>query len=170
MDIKLKLALSWIIIGFISLIIMLVLDMRGNEFDKDYFKESGTIEACLTITILGWISPLLLIGIILHDSINNGELSRLIYNIVNIGTGKKAKQIVNVRCANTEVKASTHGIVSSIKVNVNDTVDKDNIILTIKTDDNNKVNIESPRSGKIIDIVTYVDAPVVSGETLIIIE
>lgn len=80
--------LSWFLSGLISAIGMIVLDLRGEPFDEDYFDKDLLSTFCL-VTVFGYLSLLLLFFefIIVKINVNGAKekLFRLIHRVANVG-------------------------------------------------------------------------------------
>lgn len=74
----------WFIVGLISTIIVWIYNMRGSDYDESYFDEP-TILMSLVMIFLGYLSPIILIAIILHS---NKFITKFIWKIANIGLKK----------------------------------------------------------------------------------
>ncbi len=73
--------ISWFIVGFISTVIMWIIDMRGKPFDEYYF-DYETIFGSIFFIIFGYISPIVLFFI---STSEKKYFTRLVYWIANIG-------------------------------------------------------------------------------------
>lgn len=78
--------ISWFFAGFISVIWNWFYEMRGEEFNPDYF-DIGVIGLSFLFFILGYIS-LILSYFILYAN-QNKPFTKLIYKLANIGIDKK---------------------------------------------------------------------------------
>lgn len=72
---------TWFGIGFITMIIVWISDMRGEEFDKDYFDIECIFMSLLTF-VLGYVSLIASIGLYCYKQ---KPFTRFIYKIANIG-------------------------------------------------------------------------------------
>ena len=77
--------ISWFITGLVGAILGIASDIRGYEYDEDYF-DGEAICAIIVITIAGYLGLIFTIIFILHKRC---AFSRLIYNIANIGIKKE---------------------------------------------------------------------------------
>lgn len=75
----------WLFFGLISFLFLCAEDMRGKEFDKDYFKNDGYILASIFIIMLGIISFIIYI---IYEFFKKINFTKLIYKICNIGVKK----------------------------------------------------------------------------------
>lgn len=77
--------ISWFLAGFISMIYFWVSDMRGEEFDENYF---DFLNICISLLILmfGYFS--VIISYLTWAS-KNKPFTKLIYKLCNIGIKNK---------------------------------------------------------------------------------
>lgn len=75
---------TWFGAGFLVMVGIWISDMRGQEFDKNYF---DVMNICLSLAawLLGYISLAIACYIYLH---NNKPFTKLMYKIANIGVKK----------------------------------------------------------------------------------
>ena len=73
--------ISWFVVGLICMMIICVSDMRGKEFDPDYFNEPMATTFIILI-ILGYISIFITYYLFACEK---KYFTRLIYKICNIG-------------------------------------------------------------------------------------
>ena len=66
MSIEEIILISWFLIGLITGTIMILLDMRGEEFDEDYFSSENIIFYLGSI-LLGYITTFIFIGICIYN-------------------------------------------------------------------------------------------------------
>lgn len=91
----LLIAITWFITGFLTTIIMIADDIRGEEFDENYF-DSDFFKIYAVAILIGYASPLIYLFIKFRDKIT--ELNRnfdreafgikfgkFMYKLVNIG-------------------------------------------------------------------------------------
>ena len=83
-----KLLLLWFIIGFLSVVSVWILDMRGKEYNKSYFKQDGMFLTVLIMTIFGFFSPFIVLFVYLE---NKEYFVEFIYYIANIGIDNEDK-------------------------------------------------------------------------------
>ena len=76
---------SWIMVGLVGSILGIASDIRGCEYDEDYF-DGEVICAIIVTTIAGYLGLIFTIIFILH---NRHAFSKLIYKIANIGIKKE---------------------------------------------------------------------------------
>lgn len=76
--------ISWFLVGFLSIILCYGYDLRGEEFDPDYFTNED-IEISLLLFFLGYISLAIALGIFIYEE---KLFAKFIYKIVNIGVKK----------------------------------------------------------------------------------
>ena len=80
--------ISWFVIGFISMIFMHLWDMRGEEYDEDYFDET-CIFISFVVILLGYISLIFMIFASIYIKLKGKKLiTKLLYKIANIGVKK----------------------------------------------------------------------------------
>ena len=76
---------SWVLAGFIAFIYMLVEDLRGEEYDPEYFDKDVLI--CLFYAlVLGYLTPVFLF---IGNQLENQTIQKFIYKLANIGYKKK---------------------------------------------------------------------------------
>lgn len=76
---------SWALCGFITFIYMIISDLRGEEYDPEYFDKDVLI--CLFFAVLlGYLTPALLF---IDNQIEKQTLQKLIYKLANIGYKEK---------------------------------------------------------------------------------
>lgn len=68
---------SWFLVGLLSFLHFLVHDLRGEEYDPDYF-DSDLLMMFLVSVLLGYLTTLL----ILYD---RQVIQRILYKLANIG-------------------------------------------------------------------------------------
>ena len=76
--------ISWFLIGLITGTIIILLDMRGEEFDEDYFSSENIIFYLGSI-LLGYITTFIFIGICIY---NHRPFTKIMYWLANIGAKK----------------------------------------------------------------------------------
>lgn len=77
--------ISWLVVGFIGMIYTHLCDLRGKEFDENYF-DKECIELSIIMIFLGYFMPIILFIIWCKDY---KPFTKLLYSIANIGTNKK---------------------------------------------------------------------------------
>lgn len=88
------LVITWLLVGFISLVASWFLDMRGEEYDPYYFKEDGTIFACFLMVVLGYVTPIVMLFYYIPKKLNfKFSFTKLIYDIANLNTKKNDKKL-----------------------------------------------------------------------------
>lgn len=75
---------SWFIVGLISAMSIWIYDMRGKPYDGSYFDENCVLISIVMI-VFGYLSPIILIAVIMHS---NKFITKLIWKIANIGLKK----------------------------------------------------------------------------------
>ena len=76
--------ISWFVVGLICVMTICVSDMRGKEFDPDYFN-TPMISMFIILIILGYISIFITYYLFASEK---KYFTRLIYKICNIGVKK----------------------------------------------------------------------------------
>ena len=76
--------ISWFLIGLITGTIMILLDMRGEEFDEDYFSLEN-IAVYLGSILFGCITMFIFIGVCIY---NHRPFTKFMYWLANIGIKK----------------------------------------------------------------------------------
>ena len=76
--------ISWFLIGLITGTIMILLDMRGEEFDEDYFSLEN-IAVYLGSILFGCITMFIFIGVCIY---NHRPFTKFMYWLANIGVKK----------------------------------------------------------------------------------
>ena len=84
MSIEEIIIISWFLIGLITGTIMILLDMRGEEFDKDYFSLEN-IAVYLGSILFGCITMFIFIGVCIY---NHRPFTKFMYWLANIGIKK----------------------------------------------------------------------------------
>lgn len=83
--------ISWPLVGLLTIIIMALYDMRGAEFDENYFSEMSGDDIGMFM-LLGYFMPLIFIGCCLfewwEEYENKHLITKLFYNVANIGVKK----------------------------------------------------------------------------------
>ena len=76
--------MSWFLIGLIAGTILILSDMRGEEFDEDYFS-AEIILVYLGSILLGYVTVLIIIGCFIY---NHRPFTKFMYWLANIGVKK----------------------------------------------------------------------------------
>ena len=78
---------SWFLIGFVSMAVMWISDMRNNEFNENYF-DKECVGLSIFVLVMGYISI-----IILYFACTSEKkyFTKFIYKIANIGVKKAEK-------------------------------------------------------------------------------
>ena len=84
MSIENIIIISWFLIGLITGTIMILLDMRGEEFDEDYFSLEN-IAVYLGSILFGCITMFIFIGVCIY---NHRPFTKFMYWLANIGIKK----------------------------------------------------------------------------------
>ena len=84
MSIEEIIIISWFLIGLITVTIMILLDMRGEEFDEDYFSLEN-IAVYLGSILFGCITMFIFIGVCIY---NHRQFTKFMYWLANIGIKK----------------------------------------------------------------------------------
>ena len=82
MDTFTYILISWFVIGFISMISIWIVDMRGKSYDENYFNEDN-VYCSFVVFLLGYISVFV---ICLTISSEKKFFTKLIYKVANIGS------------------------------------------------------------------------------------
>lgn len=72
---------SWILSGFIAFVYMLTVDLRGEEYDPEYF-DKDLLYCFLIALLLGYLTPVFLL---IDNQIEKQSLQKFIYKLANIG-------------------------------------------------------------------------------------
>ena len=90
---------SWIFVGFLSWLVLLLSTLRKSEYNKEDLKDYFNVRDLLCICLCGWFSPVIIFVIILLCYIADKFESRklhfreglydILYKIANIGVNKK---------------------------------------------------------------------------------
>lgn len=90
---------SWIFVGFLSWLFLLLSTLRKSEYNKEDLKDYFNVRDLLCICLCGWFSPVIIFVIILLCYIADKFESRklhfreglydILYKIANIGVNKK---------------------------------------------------------------------------------
>lgn len=87
---ELQFIISWFVAGLISVIVIWILELRGTEFDGDYFdKEHVTVS--ILLFLLGYISFVIMYAALTQDK---KYFTRFIHKIANIGIKKETDEKV----------------------------------------------------------------------------
>ena len=84
MSIENIIIISWFLIGLITGTIMILLDMRGEEFDEDYLSLEN-IAVYLGSILFGCITMFIFIGVCIY---NHRPFTKFMYWLANIGIKK----------------------------------------------------------------------------------
>ena len=84
MSIENIIIISWFLIGLITGTIIILLDMRGEEFDEDYFSLEN-IAVYLGSILFGCITMFIFIGVCIY---NHRPFTKFMYWLANIGIKK----------------------------------------------------------------------------------
>lgn len=93
-----KWILLWLLLGVSSLVIVFINDMRGQEYDPDYFKFYDGFDYFyfLIVTIIGPISLIIVFVLIVYEKYQKyidydpeKSITRLLYNLANLGLKDK---------------------------------------------------------------------------------
>ena len=79
--------ISWFLVGFLSIVFACIKDMRGKEFDPNYFNEG--IGVVLFLIAFGYISVIIVIFCYIYEE---NYFTKLIYKIANIGVKIQDKE------------------------------------------------------------------------------
>lgn len=79
---------SWFLSGLLGTVISIINDMRGQEFNENYFKDQGA--APYVILSLGYFTLIFSICYFIHDWMRKRKpITKFLYKIANIGLSKK---------------------------------------------------------------------------------
>ena len=78
--------ISGFLVGLLSVVFCWAIDMRGQEFNPDYFKDDDNVFGSFMIIVMGYLSPIFII--IAAIPFPDKPFTRLIYKLVNIGVKK----------------------------------------------------------------------------------
>ena len=87
MDIAIAIIISWFVVGLISVILLFAIDLRGQPYNENYFKDK--FAPTLFAFLCGYIS---LIFVFFAYNDEKKFLQKLIYKIVNIGIDTKTDE------------------------------------------------------------------------------
>ena len=76
--------MSWFLIGLIAGTILILSDMRGEEFDEDYFSVENIV-VYLGSILLGYVTVLITIGCFIYI---HRPFTKFMYWLANIGVKK----------------------------------------------------------------------------------
>lgn len=91
----LKIIIGHFLVGFLCAMGVVITDLRGAEYDENYFGDDGGF-VFLILIAFGYFTPLLFL--IIYGCLRWNEyggdkmLTRIIYNIANIGVKKDDKE------------------------------------------------------------------------------
>ena len=90
---------SWIFVGFLSWLFLLLSTLRKSEYNKEDLKDYFNVRDLLCICLCGWFSPVIIFVIILlcciADKLESrkcsfrGWLYDILYKIANVGVNQK---------------------------------------------------------------------------------
>ena len=82
--------ISWLVVGIISLIGSWILELRGSDYDENYFDKEHIYVSFLLI-VLGYLSPLIICMAITSEK---KYFTKFVYKVANIGfRNKENKQV-----------------------------------------------------------------------------
>ena len=87
---ELQFIISWFVAGLISIIIVWILELRGKEFDENYFSREHVIVS-LVMIIFGYMSFVIIYAALTQDK---KYFTRFIHKIANIGIKKETNEEV----------------------------------------------------------------------------
>ena len=87
---ELQFIISWFVAGLISIIIVWILELRGKEFDENYFSREHVIVS-LVMIIFGYMSFVIIYAALTQDK---KYFTRFIYKIANIGIKNETNEEV----------------------------------------------------------------------------
>lgn len=76
----------WLLVGFLSNVLCWIADMRGEEYDEDYFRKEGIFVTTIVMTLFGFFALLIVLFFIIDKKV---DFKKLIYKIANIGIKKE---------------------------------------------------------------------------------
>lgn len=80
--------ISWLLCGLLVSLILTAYDLRGNEYNPNYF-DYGFWVSFLMIILLGYANIVVVIVVMFKEKVlDKIELGRIIYKITNIGVKK----------------------------------------------------------------------------------
>jgi len=83
------LILSWFVIGLIGTVLIILKDMRGKEYDENYFTEEDKMLFSVTVA-LGYLTLcLVIVNYIVKVFQKNKPITKILYKIANIKYNKK---------------------------------------------------------------------------------
>lgn len=74
----------WLFVGLVSMIFLIASDLRGQEYDDDYFDED-VVKVAIIVVLFGFISPLFVLYFFTSEKLNKNVFTYFIYKLVNIG-------------------------------------------------------------------------------------
>ena len=87
---ELQFIISWFVVGLVSVIVIWILELRGTEFNGDYFdKEHVTVS--ILMFLLGYLSFVIMYAALTQDK---KYFTRFMHKIANIGVKKEAEEEV----------------------------------------------------------------------------
>ena len=85
------LLLSWFVIGLIGTVLMILEDMRGEEYDENYFTGECKMFCGITVT-LGYLTLcIVIVYYIVKVFQKNKPITKILYKIANTKINKKSK-------------------------------------------------------------------------------
>lgn len=80
--------ISWFVVGFISMIIVWIADMRGQEYDENFFNKE-CVGISFLMFFLGYISLILAYCAFTSEK---KYFTRFMYKVANIGVKSEKKE------------------------------------------------------------------------------
>lgn len=85
------LLLSWFVIGLIGTVLMILEDMRGEEYDENYFTDECKMFCGITVA-LGYLTLcIVIVYYIVKVFQKNKPITKILYKIANIKINKKSE-------------------------------------------------------------------------------
>lgn len=85
------LILSWFVIGLIVTVLIILKDMRGKEYDENYFTDEYKMLFSVTVA-LGYLTLcFVIVNYIVKVFQKNKPITKILYKIANIKNNKKSK-------------------------------------------------------------------------------
>lgn len=86
-----KIIIGHFLVGFLCIMGIILWELRGTEFDEDFFIKED-FEVIFFFTVCGYLTPLIFLIYFMFEAwVKYGgkkNLTRIIYNIANIGVKK----------------------------------------------------------------------------------
>lgn len=101
--------LSWILVGFLTLLFLIINYLRKSEYDKKHLKKFFDVTDWLFVIAMGYFSPIIVFIKYISNNLNSKKdniyecLYNTLYKIANIGVNKTSNNKEEGRAEKDEV-------------------------------------------------------------------